>query len=136
MASQHICSGSWNHLAAVLAGVEALAHSGGADLGFRQSGQQDEGIPLAAQQRISGKGLFQVDVIPVEDGKADVGQIVLGTANSGVRADLISALDLVKMSLGCKNCRTDKLYLSAAFYDLNFLAANNRNRIRFHIISF
>ena len=31
------------------------------------------------------------------------------------------------MSLGCKNCRTEKLYLSAAFYDLNFLAANNRN---------
>ena len=27
-----------------------------------------------------------------------------------------------------KNCRTDKLYLPTAFYDLNFLAANNRNR--------
>jgi len=26
-----------------------------------------------------------------------------------------------------KSCQTDKLYLPAAFYDLNFLAANNRN---------
>lgn len=33
-----------------------------------------------------------------------------------------------KCHLDAKNCRTDKLYLSAAFYDLNFLAANNRNR--------
>lgn len=33
-----------------------------------------------------------------------------------------------KCHLDIKGCRTEKLYLSAAFYDLNFLAANNRNR--------
>ena len=35
MASQHICSGCRDHIAAILAGIVALADNGGADLGFR-----------------------------------------------------------------------------------------------------